>query len=63
MFGIGIIGCGKIAQVRHIPEYADHPEAVLLGFYFALAMKNGSMSPTVSTLNPYIRLSEAAALR
>ena len=33
MFGIGIIGCGKIAQVRHIPEYADHPEAVLLGFY------------------------------
>ena len=33
MFGIGIIGCGKIAQVRHIPEYADHPDAVLLGFY------------------------------
>ena len=33
MFGIGIIGCGKIAQVRHIPEYADHPEAKLLGFY------------------------------
>ena len=22
MFNIGIIGCGKIAQVRHIPEYA-----------------------------------------
>lgn len=33
MFGIGIIGCGKIAQVRHIPEYADHPEANLVGFY------------------------------
>ena len=33
MFGIGIIGCGKIAQGRHIPEYADHPEAKLLGFY------------------------------
>ena len=33
MFGIGIIGCGKIAQVRHIPEYADHPQAKLLGFY------------------------------
>lgn len=33
MFGIGIIGCGKIAQVRHIPEYADHPEAKLVGFY------------------------------
>ena len=33
MFGIGIIGCGKIAQVRHIPEYAAHPDAKLVGFY------------------------------
>ena len=24
MFHIGMIGCGKIAQVRHIPEYAEH---------------------------------------
>lgn len=33
MFNIGIIGCGKIAQVRHIPEYADHPQAELWGYY------------------------------
>jgi len=33
MFGIGIIGCGKIAQVRHIPEYAEHPDAQLIAFY------------------------------
>ena len=33
MFGIGIIGCGKIAQVRHIPEYAENKDARLLGFY------------------------------
>ena len=33
MFHIGIIGCGKIAQVRHIPEYADHPQAKLAGFF------------------------------
>ena len=33
MFKIGIIGCGKIAQVRHIPEYAAHPDAELAGFY------------------------------
>ena len=33
MFNIGIIGCGKIAQVRHIPEYADHPQAKLAGFF------------------------------
>ena len=31
--GIGIIGCGKIAQVRHIPEYADNPNVELRGFY------------------------------
>ena len=30
---IGIIGCGKIAQVRHIPEYAANPDAELRGFY------------------------------
>ena len=23
MVKVGIIGCGKIAQVRHIPEYLD----------------------------------------
>ena len=33
MFRIGIIGCGKIAQVRHIPEYAENPHAQLAGFY------------------------------
>ena len=32
MFNIGIIGCGKIAQVRHIPEYAAHPAARLTGY-------------------------------
>ncbi|MBD5393353.1 MAG: Gfo/Idh/MocA family oxidoreductase [Lachnospiraceae bacterium] len=25
MIKVGIIGCGKIAQVRHLPEYADNP--------------------------------------
>jgi predicted dehydrogenase len=30
---IGIIGCGKIAQVRHIPEYADHQNVELAGYY------------------------------
>ena len=33
MIHIGIIGCGKIAQVRHIPEYAANPDCVLCGFY------------------------------
>ena len=33
MIRIGIIGCGKIAQVRHIPEYLDNPEAEIAGYY------------------------------
>ena len=33
MKSIGIIGCGRIAQVRHIPEYADHRDARLDAFY------------------------------
>lgn len=30
---VGIIGCGKIAQVRHIPEYCAN-EKVQMGGYF-----------------------------
>lgn len=33
MQNIGIIGCGKIAQKRHIPEYTDNPNANLVGFF------------------------------
>ena len=31
--GVGVIGCGKIAQIRHIPEYAQNPNAELIGYY------------------------------
>ena len=31
---VGIIGCGKIAQVRHIPEYMANPNAELRGLSF-----------------------------
>jgi len=33
MIGVGIIGCGKISQVRHIPEYADNPNVSIRGFF------------------------------
>ncbi len=48
MIRVGIIGCGKIAQVRHIPEYKANPNAQILGLYDinvpraqALAAENG----------------------
>lgn len=33
MVQVAVIGCGKIAQIRHIPEYAENPNAKLIGFY------------------------------
>ena len=33
MYRIGIIGCGKIAQVRHIPEYLANPDTEITALY------------------------------
>lgn len=33
MLKIGIIGCGKIAMVRHIPEYEENPNCQVVAFY------------------------------
>lgn len=33
MFNIGIIGCGKIAQIRHIPEYEANENTRLAAFF------------------------------
>ena len=41
MKGIGIIGCGKISQVRHIPEYFANPNAKIIG-YFDLAKERAA---------------------
>ena len=30
---VGIIGCGKIAQVRHIPEYLGNPDTEIGGYF------------------------------
>jgi predicted dehydrogenase len=46
MFKIGIIGCGKIAQVRHIPEYAANPDAQLAGFFDLNLERAGQLAKT-----------------
>lgn len=33
MLKVGIIGCGKITEVRHAPEYAENPHCHLVGFF------------------------------
>lgn len=33
MVGVGIIGCGRIAQERHLPEYEANPNAKIVGVF------------------------------
>ena len=33
MLKVGIIGCGKIAEVRHAPEYSENPDCEIAAFY------------------------------
>lgn len=33
MIRVGVAGCGKIAQVRHLPEYRAHPEVRIAGLF------------------------------
>lgn len=55
---IGIIGCGKIAQVRHIPELNANPNAEIVGFYNPTTSRaekmaakyGGKVFPTVDDL-------------
>ena len=44
MLKIGIIGCGKIAQVRHIPEYAAHENAEIVGYYDKIPKRAEAMA-------------------
>ena len=44
MQNIGVIGCGKIAQVRHIPEFAANGQAKLCGFFSPNARRAEDMA-------------------
>lgn len=44
MLRIGIIGCGKITQVRHAPEYADHAACTIAAWYDALPERAQAMA-------------------
>ena len=41
---VGIIGCGKIAQTRHIPEYFANPNADIIGYYDFIYERAESMA-------------------
>ncbi len=44
MIRVGIAGCGKIAQVRHLPEYRAHPDAQIAGLFDLNHERAGSLA-------------------
>ncbi|MBQ6365222.1 MAG: Gfo/Idh/MocA family oxidoreductase [Oscillospiraceae bacterium] len=44
MLKVGVLGCGKIAQVRHIPEYAANERVILSAFYNPTASRAEEMA-------------------
>lgn len=44
VLNIGVIGCGKIAQMRHLPEYAANPAVKLYGLYDLNAQRTEALA-------------------
>ena len=44
MLKIGVIGCGKITQVRHAPEYDENPNCQLVAWYDAIPERAQEMA-------------------
>lgn len=44
MLRIGVIGCGKITQVRHAPEYAENGHCTLVAWYDAIPERAQAMA-------------------
>lgn len=44
MLRIGVIGCGKITQVRHAPEYAENENCTLAAWYDAVPERAQAMA-------------------
>ena len=46
MIKVGIIGCGKITEVRHAPEYSDNKDCEIVAFYDIDKAKAESLAKT-----------------
>lgn len=51
MYRVGIIGCGKIAQMRHIPEYAARDDVRIAGFYDKNMERAGKLAGSFGAKN------------
>lgn len=44
MLKVGMIGCGKITEVRHAPEYSENPECEIVAWYDMLPNRAQSLA-------------------
>ncbi len=44
MLNVGMIGCGKIAQLRHLPEYDENPRCAIKALYDTVPERAAEMS-------------------
>lgn len=49
MINVGVIGCGKIAQTRHLPEYTANPQASIIGIYDMNPQRAGDIAEAYHT--------------
>lgn len=60
MLRIGIIGCGKITEVRHAPEYSENPNCRLTAFYDVVPERARAFAAQYSA-NAYTSVEELLA--
>ena len=51
MVKVGIIGCGKIAQRRHVPEYASNVHAEIIGYFNAVHVRSENQRSYCKNIN------------
>ena len=49
---VGIIGCGKITEVRHAPEYHENPHCEIAGFYDVVPEKAQALTDAIAGRYP-----------
>ena len=55
---VGIIGCGKITEVRHAPEYQENPHCEIAGFYDVVPEKAQALAKGLQALGIGIDLDQ-----
>jgi predicted dehydrogenase len=56
MLRIGVIGCGRIAQVRHLPEYLDNKDCQIV----AVTDMNQARAQEMAQFTPCLQMTRCS---